>query len=155
MHRAQLTLQALALTGLCLSGAATALAPLGDDLGKLSEEQLLDRVRQYRNTVDRKIFEELGRRRSKASYEALVDATSLVTGQWPLRYAYQAFAQFKDSEDLGEAQEGRRVLDAKSVGELVEIDVIVILAHVGMLANDLPYAFAEGLDSFGRRVVGD
>jgi len=102
MHRAQLTLQALALTGLCLSGAATALAPLGDDLGKLSEEQLLDRVRQYRNTVDRKIFEELGRRRSKASYEALVDATSLVTGQWPLRYAYQAFAQFKDSEDLGE-----------------------------------------------------
>jgi len=100
MHRAPLSLRVLALTGLCLSGAIPEADHVSDDLGRLTEEQLLDRVRDRKNTVDRKIFEELGRRRSKASYEALVDATDLVTGQWPLRYAYQAFARFKDSEDL-------------------------------------------------------
>jgi len=78
------------------------LAPLtpSQDLTALTDAELLKLVRDKKNRVDRKIFEELGRRKTASSFETLTEATDLVTSVWALRYGYQAFTAFKGAGEL-------------------------------------------------------
>ena len=73
-----------------------------DDLATLSEEQLVGRVREEKNRVDRDVFKELGARGTLASFEALKDCTQIVSSKWPLRFSYEALGSYKDSEELSE-----------------------------------------------------
>lgn len=94
----------LALAGLfpaqnlCASAASPA-----QDLGSLSDEELLDLVKGRKNTTDRKVFEELGRRKTESSFDSLTSATDFVTSTWTLRYGYQAFSAYRGDEELEKA----------------------------------------------------
>ena len=80
--------------------ASTSPAPPAQDLASLTDDELLDLIRGRKNTPDRKVFEELGNRRTDSSFESLSEATDLVTSTWALRYGYQAFAAFQGAGKL-------------------------------------------------------
>ena len=73
-----------------------------NDLTSMSEDELVARVQEQKNRVDREIFRELGSRGTQDSYEALVSCTKIVTSTWPLRYSYEAFSNFKDHATIAE-----------------------------------------------------
>ena len=70
------------------------------DFGRMEVSELLDVIRDKRDRVDKNVFEELASRGSKHALEALFTGSDLVTGQWPLRYAFQSISTFKDKEKL-------------------------------------------------------
>ena len=72
------------------------------DFGRMEVSELLDVIRDKRDRVDKNVFEELASRGSKHALEALFTGSDLVTGQWPLRYAFQSISTFKDKEKLAE-----------------------------------------------------
>jgi HEAT repeat protein len=73
---------------------------LEEDLSGLSVGELFQLVRDKRDRVDKNVFSELGKRKTRPALTALIESTGLVNGVWTLRYAYQAFSRFKDAEDL-------------------------------------------------------
>ena len=93
---------ALLALGLCALTHELHSSPPLEDLSTLSEDQLVSRVREQKNRVDRDVFRELGARGTAISFEALKECTQIVSSKWPLRFSYEAFGSYKDSEELSE-----------------------------------------------------
>ena len=99
-------MKALFLTLALATGLPAAPKPathsIAQDFGSMEVSDLLEVIRDRRDRVDKKVFEELAARGSKAALEALFAGSDLVTGQWPLRYAFQSISSFKDNGKLAE-----------------------------------------------------
>ena len=106
-----------------------------DDLGSLSEPELLEIVRDKKESTDKAVFEELGKRKTRTSLQALSAATQELSGVWPLRSAYGAFVHFRGVEDL----EGRAIAflagEAKSRNARVSSSSTQALAKFGEPAH--------------------
>ena len=76
-------------------------APItAQDLAKESERQLLERVANKKNATGKAVFEELGSRKTRASFQALKSSLAELTGNPGLRSATDAFRHFKGVPEL-------------------------------------------------------
>jgi HEAT repeat protein len=81
-----------------LAPAALGVPP--DDLSKLSERQLYDRVEKTGNKTSAAVFEELGKRKTRAAITTLRKAFAVPTGGPALQHASRAFRHYRGVDDL-------------------------------------------------------
>jgi len=124
------------LSLLTLPAALGAGALPAQDLPALSDAELLKLVEKDKNRVDRLVFEELGKRKTRSSLRTLVEAADEVTTTWPLRYAYRSFRHFKGSEDLEQDAIDHLVEQAGSRKPLVSSAATCALALFGEDVHD-------------------
>lgn len=80
--------------------APSATASLDEDFTKFADGELLQRVRKDQDEADKAIYEELGKRKTRTSLQALCAATEELSGVWPLREAFKAFRHYHGADDL-------------------------------------------------------
>jgi HEAT repeat protein len=71
-----------------------------DDLSKESERQLLERIQKGKNTTSAAVFEELGKRKTRDSLNALESGFAELTGGSAIKSAAKAFRHFKGIDGL-------------------------------------------------------